>query len=50
LRAADRGVRVRVLIDDDYITAGRDLGMLALLDAHPNLEVRFFNPVTDRWS
>jgi putative cardiolipin synthase len=50
LRAADRGVRVRVLIDDDYLTAARDLGMIALLDGHPNLKVRFFNPVTNRGS
>jgi putative cardiolipin synthase len=48
LRAADRGVRVRVLIDDNYMTAARDLGMLALLDGHPNVQVRFFNPVTNR--
>jgi putative cardiolipin synthase len=50
LRAADRGVRVRVLIDDDYRTAVRDLRMFALLAGHPNLELRFFNPVTDRGS
>ena len=50
LRAADRGVRIRVLIDDNYITAARDLGMFALLAGHPNLQVRFFNPVTNRGS
>ena len=50
LRAADRGVRVRVLIDDNYMTKARDLGMIALLDGHPNLTVRFFNPVTNRGS
>ena len=50
LRAADRGVRVRVLIDDNYMTKARDLGMIALLDGHPNLKVRFFNPVTNRGS
>jgi putative cardiolipin synthase len=42
LAAADRGVRVRLLIDD-YHDAGRDLA-LATLDAHPNVEVRVFNP------
>src|SRR5262245_11128673 len=47
LRAADRGVRVRILIDDHYQTEARDF-QLAALDAHPNIEVRFFNPVTNR--
>ena len=47
LRAAGRGVRVRVLIDDHYMTRARD-SAIAILDAHPNLEVRFFNPVTNR--
>jgi putative cardiolipin synthase len=42
LRAADRGVRVRLLVDDMDL-AGRDLS-LAALDAHPNVEVRIFNP------
>ena len=40
--AAERGVRVRVLIDDLY-TAGADT-LLASLAAHPNVEVRLFNP------
>ena len=42
LKAADRGVRVRLLVDDMDL-AGRDLGAAAL-DSHPNLEVRIFNP------
>jgi len=42
LRAADRGVRVRLLVDDVF-TAGYDAGMAAL-DSHPNFEVRIFNP------
>src|SRR4029079_9835907 len=42
LKAADRGVRVRVLLDD-ITTKGHDPG-LAALDAHPNIEVRIFNP------
>jgi putative cardiolipin synthase len=42
LRAADRGVRVRLLIDDVF-TKGYDAGMAAL-DSHPNFEVRVFNP------
>lgn len=42
LQAADRGVRVRVLLDD-IGTAGRDLG-IATLGSHPNVEIRLFNP------
>jgi len=41
-RAADRGVRVRLLLDDNN-TAGLD-GIIAALDAHPNIEIRLFNP------
>lgn len=40
--AADRGVRVRMLLDDNGI-AGMDT-VLAALDRHPNIEVRLFNP------
>jgi cardiolipin synthase C len=40
--AAERGVRVRLLLDDNN-TAGLD-GALAALDAHPMIEVRLFNP------
>ena len=46
LRAADRGVRVRLLLDD-LGTAADDADLLAL-DAHPNVEVRLFNPVVLR--
>lgn len=41
-RAAERGVRVRLLLDDNN-TAGLDEA-LAALDAHPLIEVRLFNP------
>ncbi|GGL68249.1 phospholipase D-like domain-containing protein [Wenxinia marina] len=41
-KAADRGVSVRLLIDDNGIPALDDL--LAELDAQPNAEVRLFNP------
>ncbi|WP_232324378.1 phospholipase D-like domain-containing protein, partial [Variovorax sp. WDL1] len=44
--AAERGVRVRLLLDDNN-TSGLD-GTLAVLDAHPNLEVRLFNPFANR--
>ena len=46
LRAADRGVRVRLLLDDIY-TGGYDAGM-AGLDSHPNFEIRIFNPFARR--
>ncbi|SMF39311.1 Phosphatidylserine/phosphatidylglycerophosphate/cardiolipin synthase [Alteromonadaceae bacterium Bs31] len=46
LKAADRGVRVRLLLDD-MLTQGYDLGMVAL-DSHPNIELRVFNPFTSR--
>jgi len=42
LETADRGVRVRLLLDDIQ-TKGYDAGMAAL-DSHPNLEIRIFNP------
>lgn len=44
--AADRGVRVRLLLDDNG-TSGLDSELTAL-DAHPNIEVRLFNPFTVR--
>ena len=47
IRAADRGVRVRLLLDDTHKTEEIDNG-IAALDAHPNIEVRFFNPVHNR--
>jgi cardiolipin synthase C len=42
VRAAERGVRVRVLVDDILVEA--DAGALLALDAHPNLEIRIYNP------
>lgn len=42
LRAADRGVRVRLLLDD-IMTRRYDVAMQAL-DTHPNFEMRIFNP------
>ena len=41
--AADRGVRVRLLLDDNG-TRGLD-AELAALDQHSNIEVRLFNPL-----
>ncbi len=46
LSAADRGVRVRLLLDDMDGRA-KNAGMAAL-DAHPNIEVRMFNPLPSR--
>ena len=40
--AADRGVRVRLLLDDNGV-AGLD-AVLAALDDHPHVEVRLYNP------
>lgn len=42
LRAAERGVKVRVLVDDLLLEA--DAAELLALDAHPNLEIRIYNP------
>jgi putative cardiolipin synthase len=46
LLAADRGVRVRLLLDDINI-GGRD-ALLAALDSHPNIELRIYNPIAAR--
>ena len=43
LAAADRGVRVRLLLDDWHQTPETDW-LLATLASHPNIEVRLFNP------
>src|SRR5262245_53399914 len=46
LHAADRGVRIRILIDD-FGVSGKG-GDVLKLDAHPNIEVRNFNPWSTR--
>ncbi|MFC3815989.1 phospholipase D family protein [Lysobacter sp. GCM10012299] len=48
LRAADRGVRVRLLLDD--LNAHKKDSVLAALDQHHNVEVRMFNPSRARAS
>ena len=49
MKAADRGVKVRLLIDDPYYKANDPV--IAALDAHANVEIRLFNPFTNRrWS
>lgn len=47
IRAAERGVRIRLLVDDNG-TAGLDAELVAL-DRHANAEVRLFNPYMLRW-
>jgi putative cardiolipin synthase len=46
LRAAERGVRVRLLVDD--LDARAKHATLAVADLHPNIEVRLFNPFYNR--
>ncbi|WP_417348536.1 phospholipase D family protein [Ferrimonas sp.] len=44
-QAAERGVRVRLLLDD--MQSGKD-DALSRLNQHPNIQVRLFNPFTNR--
>jgi len=46
MRAADRGVRVRLLLDD--LGTNADDQFLLALASHPNVQVRLFNPVANR--
>ena len=46
LRAADRGVHVRILVDDINLS-GRD-NNLKMLSQHENIEIRIFNPLKNR--
>jgi putative cardiolipin synthase len=49
MQAADRGVKVRLLVDDPYYKSSDPAK--AALDAHPNVEIRLFNPFKNRrWS
>jgi putative cardiolipin synthase len=48
IEAADRGVRVRLLLDDIH-TLGADR-RIATLNRHNNIEVRIFNAFKHRWS
>jgi putative cardiolipin synthase len=47
IAAADRGVRVRMLLDD-WGTLEKKDEAVAALDAHPNVEIRVFNPYRHR--
>lgn len=42
VRAADRGVKVRVLVDDLMVET--DIADILALDAHPNIDIRIYNP------
>jgi len=44
LEAANRGVRVRLLLDDIFTTV--DDAYFSFMNAHPNVEVRIFNPIS----
>lgn len=44
--AADRGVKVRVMLDD--INLNERESLLAALDLHPQIEIRIFNPIPSR--
>ena len=46
VRAAERGVRVRLLVDDIYLKGAGTA--IAALDAHPGVEIRIYNPVGAR--
>ncbi len=46
LKAADRGVRIRVLLDD--LGTNADDQVLLALSSHPNVKIRLFNPVASR--
>ncbi len=46
LKAADRGVRVRFLLDDVFTTFSDD--SFLLINQHANVEIRIFNPVSRR--
>jgi putative cardiolipin synthase len=46
LKAADRGVRVRIIVDDFGLAASTR--RLSAYNSHPNLELRIFNPNPSR--
>jgi len=48
LAAADRGVRVRVLLDDLKLKAEEDDAWGAALASHPNIDIKIFNPWRSR--
>lgn len=45
IRAADRGVKVRMIVDDILVEADAD--ELLAIDAHPNFSIKIYNPTTN---
>lgn len=45
LEAADRGVKIRILLDDFFAQGGN--ANLSTLDKHPNIKVRLYNPISN---
>jgi phosphatidylserine/phosphatidylglycerophosphate/cardiolipin synthase-like enzyme len=45
LRAADRGVKIRIIVDDIMVEADAD--ELLAIDAHPNLSIKIYNPAAN---
>ena len=45
VRAADRGVKVRILVDDIMVEAEAD--DIMVMDAHPNIDIKIYNPGTN---
>lgn len=46
IAAADRGVNVRIMLDDINLNEREDL--LTTIDSHPHIEIRIFNPIPSR--
>ena len=42
VRAADRGVKIRLLVDDILVDAGPH--EILTMDSHPNIEIKIYNP------
>lgn len=45
LRAADKGIKVRILVDDIMVKADAD--ELLALNAHPSLDIKIYNPTAN---
>ena len=48
LEAADRGVRIQLLVDDLPLETNND-GNIAAIDAHNNIDIKIFNPTNNRF-
>jgi len=47
LEAADRGVKIRLLVDDMPLETNAD-GNITSIDAHKNVDIKIFNPTSNR--